>query len=133
MRISEADSQAIRAQLLGAARELGRGVEQPEKGQGLAYRGVPDLPSQPGWLHQYTGLVAASVDRWKSNDGSVSARLVTGNGQVFCIRTRAPTIAETFNPWISSAVPMVSKCGRERPEAPDGTDPWLRRPPGNGD
>jgi hypothetical protein len=120
----------IRAQLLGTARELGRETESERTGQpeGLRYSRTPALPSQPGWLNRYTGPVETSIDRWRGNDGSRSARIVTGSGQVFCVRTRAPTMSEIFNPWMSSAVPMVSGCGRERPDAPDPANPWLRRP-----
>lgn len=118
----------IQAQLLNTARTLGRESEQVEKGAGLRYNQAPSLPSQPGWLHQHTGRVSPSIDRWKGNDGSRSARVVTGNGQVLCIRTRAPTTAEIFNPWMSAAVPMMSSCGRERPEGVDREDPWLRSP-----
>ncbi|RFF32821.1 hypothetical protein [Wenzhouxiangella sediminis] len=125
-----ATADRMQAQLLSAARALGRESERAEDDKGLQYEAAPALPSQPGWLNQYTGPVTASIDRWKGNDGSRSARIVTGSGQVFCIRTRAPTIAETFNPWMSSAVGMVRDCGRERPRAPDGSDPWVRRPEG---
>lgn len=129
----EPASDAIRAQLLGTARNLGRESEQSEQGRGLDYRAVPELPSQPGWLHRYTGRVAPSIDRWRGNDGSSNARIVTGSGQVVCVRTRAPTTAEIFNPWMSSALPMMSFCGRERPEGVDRADPWLRRPQGDGE
>lgn len=118
----------MQAQLLSTARALGREAERTGVDDGLQYGAAPTLPSQPGWLNQYTGRVTASIDRWKGNDGSRNARVVTGSGQVFCIRTRAPTIAETFNPWMSSAVGMMRGCGRERPRAPDGENPWLRRP-----
>jgi len=123
---------AIQAQLLSAARNLGRESAQSEDGRGLTYQRVPDLPSQPGWLHQYTGRVTSSVDRWQGNDGSRSARWVTGSGQVLCVRTRAPTAAEIFNPWMSTAVAMVHGCGREKPEAPAPNDAWVRRPGADG-
>lgn len=125
-----ATADRIQAQLLNTARTLGREREQVEKGTGLRYNQAPSLPSQPGWLHQHTGRVNPSIDRWKGNDGSRSARVVTGSGQVLCIRTRAPATAEIFNPWMSAAVPMVRGCGRERPEAATSEIPWLRSPGG---
>lgn len=123
------EPERIRAQLLGAARSLGRDSEQTENDGRLAYRKLPGLPSQPGWLNQYTGRVSPSIDRWRGSDGGSSARIVTGSGQVVCVQTRAPTTAEIFNPWMSLAVPMVSLCGRERPPPPDRSDPWQRLPP----
>ncbi|NBB93098.1 MAG: hypothetical protein GVY32_08025 [Gammaproteobacteria bacterium] len=131
-RESTPSTTGIRTQLLRAARELGRQEEATEDATGLRYREAPPLPSRPGWLDQYTGRVAASIERWQGSDGAHSARIVTGSGQVVCVRTRAPTTAEIFNPWMSSAVPMVRDCGRERPEAPDAADPWLRRPRADG-
>lgn len=125
-----ARSERIQAQLLSAARALGRESEHAGEEKGLQYDAAPALPSQPGWLHQYTGRVTPSIDRWKENDGSRNARVVTGSGRVICVRTRAPTMAEIFNPWISSAVPMMRDCGRERPDGVAGGDPWLRSPGG---
>ncbi|HSH27046.1 MAG TPA: hypothetical protein VK972_04645, partial [Wenzhouxiangella sp.] len=126
-----ARSEQLRAQLLSAARALGRQSEQSGDESGLQYDPMPDLPSPPGWLHRYTGPVSPSNDRWKNSDGSHNARVVTAGGRVICIRTRAPTMAEIFNPWMSSAVPMVSLCGRERPDGVAGGNPWIR-PPGGG-
>lgn len=125
---TEAAPEAIRAQLLGVARTLGREVEHPGNGRGLDYRSVPELPSPAGWLHRHTGRVDPSTDRWRGNDGSRNTRIVTGSGQVACVGTRAPTIDEVFNPWMSAVVPMVHRCGRQRPRAPERHDPWLRRP-----
>lgn len=124
---------AIRGQLLEVARKMGRESEATDDSPGLEFGSLPELPSQPGWLNQYTGRVTPSLDRWQGNDGSHNARVVTASGQVVCVRTRAPTTAETFNPWMSVAVPMASLCGRERPQAPDPEDPWVRSPgnPGN--
>lgn len=118
----------MQAQLLNAARTLGRESEQDGEVNGLQYNETPALPSQPGWLNQYTGMVRPSIGRWQGNDGSRNARVVTDSGRAFCIRTRAPTIAEVFNPWMSSAVGMMRGCGRERPRTADGENPWLRRP-----
>ncbi len=122
--------ETIRARLLGAARKLGRESEKTGEARGVNYRDVPELPSQQGWLHQYTGRASTSIDRWRGNDGSTSARIVTGSGQIVCVHTRAPTTAEIFNPWMSAAVPMMSVCGRERPEGVDRADPWVRAPGG---
>lgn len=118
----------MQAQLLDAARTLGRESEQDAGDNGLQYNETPALPSQPGWLNQYTGTVRPSIGRWQGNDGSRNARVVTDSGRAFCIRTRAPTIAEVFNPWMSSAVGMMRGCGRERPRTADGENPWLRQP-----
>lgn len=123
-----ARSEQIQAQLLSAARALGRESENVGEEKGLQYDAVPALPSQPGWLHRYTGRVSPLINRWESVDGSQNARVVTGSGRVICVRTRAPTMAEIFNPWMSSAVPMVSVCGRERPDAVASGNPWLRSP-----
>lgn len=119
---------AIRGQLLEVARKMGRESEATDDSPGLEFGSVPELPSQPGWLNQYTGRVTPSLDRWQGNDGSRNARVVTGSGQVVCVRTRAPTSAEIFNPWMSVAVPMASSCGRERPRPVDRSDPWHRTP-----
>lgn len=127
-RESDSSTTGIRTQVLRTARELGRQSERADEGAGLRYRESPPLPSRPGWLDQYTGPVTASLDRWRGRDGSRNARIVTGSGQVICVRTRAPTTAELFNPWMSAAVPMMRDCGRERPAAPDRDDPWLRAP-----
>lgn len=129
--VPEPGPETIRARLLGAAHQLGREHEKTGEARDLTYRDIPELPSQQGWLHHYTGRVTTSIDRWRGNDGSSSARIVTGSGQVVCVRTRAPTTAEIFNRWMSAAVPMMSRCGRERPEGVDRADPWLRSP-GNG-
>ncbi|NBD96406.1 MAG: hypothetical protein GVY11_08025 [Gammaproteobacteria bacterium] len=120
----------MQARILSAARAIGRDAEQTGEEKGLHYDSAPALPSQPGWLDRYTGPVTASIDRWKGNDGSRKTRIVTGSGQVFCVRTRAPTIAEIFNPWMSSAVGMVRNCGRERPRGAARWNPWLRSPGG---
>jgi hypothetical protein len=122
-----ASAEHLRARLLEEAGAIGRRLEQGESEPTLEYARVPDLPGRAGWLQRYTGRVAPSIDRWRAGDGSRSARLVTGSGQVICVRTRAPTIDEIFNPWQSSAVPMMRDCGRERPTL-DAGDPWLRRP-----
>ncbi|QKK02163.1 MAG: hypothetical protein HND55_05520 [Pseudomonadota bacterium] len=118
----------IRAQLLSAARALGRESEEVEVEDGLGYKKAPVLPSQPGWLHHYTGRVTASIDRWNGNDGTRNARIVTASGLVLCIRTRALTATEFYNRWASVAVPMISDCGRERPQPVDRSDPWVRAP-----
>lgn len=130
---ADATAERVQAQLLSAARTLGRESERAEEEKGLQYDAAPTLPSRPGWLDQYTGRVTPTVEQWRDNDGSRNSRIVTASGQVVCVRTRAPTIDEVFNPWMTSAVPMVRGCGRERPDSLDATNPWLRRPVGDGE
>lgn len=126
-------ARTMRTQLLSAAAAIGREREQDKKDSGLQYDAIPALPSRTGWLNQYTGRVEPSVDRWRGRDGSRSARVVMAGGQVLCIDTRAPTTADTFNPWMSSVVPMVHDCGRQNPQALDPESPWVRRPRANGE
>ncbi|WP_376690005.1 hypothetical protein [Wenzhouxiangella sp. EGI_FJ10409] len=123
-----ASADRMQAQLLDAARTLGRESEQDAGDNGLQYNETPALPSQPGWLNQYTGTVSTSIDQWKGMDGSRNVRFVTASGQTYCVRIRPPTICETFNPGMSSAVPMIRDCGRASPQAPELDNPWLRQP-----
>ena len=90
---------------------------------------VPGMPGVRGWISSYVGTVAPSAQTWKENDGSSRGRYVLANGTVVCTRRRAPTIDELMNPWKSTAVTMGSLCGRERPRAPDFSDPRIQPPP----
>lgn len=89
---------------------------------------VPGLPGARGWISGYVGRVQPSAYTWKDNDGSSRGRYVLANGSVVCTRRRAPTIDELMNPWKSIAVTMGSRCGRERPPAPDFDDPRVQPP-----
>ncbi len=102
------------------------GLERPDTRNRLEGAPVPRLPSQPGWLSDYVGMVAASSDQWREADGAISSRVVMSDGRVICGRIRAPTTSEIFNPALSLAVPRFRICGRERPEPVDRTDPWVR-------
>ena len=90
---------------------------------------VPGVPGVRGWIAAYVGAVETSAHNWKENDGSSRGRYVLANGTVICTRRRAPTIDELMNPWKSIAVTMGSICGRQRPEAPDFSDPRVQPPP----
>lgn len=122
------DTVTLQRQVLDQARESGSERDAPQADATLQFRAVPALPSAPGWLNDYVGTVTPSVDRWRGNDGSFHSRVTTRGGQVWCFSTRAPTVQEGFNPWMSVAVPMMRNCGRERPEALDRSNPWLRAP-----
>ncbi len=123
-----ASTERVQARILTAARALGRETERTGEDKGLQYDSVPDLPSGVGWLNQYTGRVRPSLDRWRSNDGSMNSRIVTASGQVYCTRTPMPTMEQIFNPSMGGAATMIWRCGRERPEPLDEADPWVRRP-----
>lgn len=90
---------------------------------------VPGVPGARGWLSAYVGTVTPGADTWRDNDGASRGRYVLANGTVVCTRRRAPTIDEMMNPWKSVAVTMASICGRERPDAPDFSDPRVKPPP----
>lgn len=133
---------ALRATLLDQVRSLPAEARQ-EDGDGLPWTssGAPikGVPGVRGWLSGYAGTVTPSADAWKENDGSSRGRYVLANGTVICTRRRAPTVDELMNPWKSTAVTMGSVCGRQRPEAPDLSDPRaqpppsaVRKPPANG-
>lgn len=90
---------------------------------------LPGLPGARGWLSAYVGTVTPSAHTWTDTDGSNRGHYVMADGTMICTRRRAPTSDELMNPWKSTAVTMVSGCGRQRPEAPDFSDPRVRPPP----
>lgn len=90
---------------------------------------LPGVPGVRGWISGYVGTVTPSAHTWKDNDGASRGRYVLANGTVVCTRRRAPTIDELMNPWKSIAVTMGSICGRQRPDAPDFTNPRVQPPP----
>jgi len=123
---------ALRATLLEQVRSLPVEAGRDE-GDGLPWISsgapVPGVPGLRGWLSGYAGTVTPGADTWKENDGSSRGRYVLANGTVICTRRRAPTIDELMNPWKSTAVTMGSICGRQRPDAPDFSDPRVQPPP----
>ncbi|QOC21640.1 hypothetical protein IC757_11380 [Wenzhouxiangella sp. AB-CW3] len=114
----------LHRQALEQAREVP--ADTAEEGSHLRFHGTPRLPGAPGRLNEQLGTVSSRVDRWQSTDGSYQARTVLGDGSVICTSIRAPTMQEFFNPWMSAAVAMHRRCGRERPEPSDTDDPWQR-------
>ncbi len=120
----------LRKQALALA---GQAVDSEDAGESGSLPGLtrmPRLPGGAGWMDAYLGPVATGTERWQGADGSMNSRSVLANGRVVCASVRPPTMDETFNPWMSSAVPMSRNCGRERPQASnDFRDPWQRRGP----
>ena len=90
---------------------------------------IPGLPGQRGWLSSHVGRVQAESRRWQSSDGSQRARHVLADGTVVCTQRRAPTFDEMMHPWKAAVVTLASVCGRERPPAPDFSDPRIQPPP----
>jgi len=119
----------LRARILEQveARPSRQGAEPlPWRSSGEPARG---LPGTRGWIAGHIGTVRTSAHTWKANDGSSRGRYVMADGTVVCTRRRAPTVDELMNPWKSTVVTMAGVCGRERPEAPDFTDPRVQPPP----
>jgi len=114
--------------LLSSVREnLGRPT-LPERSDITAPAGIPALPNAPGWIDQFVGDVDGRVEYWDNGDGSIESRIVTANGQIFCGRTRAPSTADLFNPQFATNIMLFRACGKERPAAPDSSDPRVRIP-----
>jgi len=90
---------------------------------------APGVPGGRGWISGYVGAIEPSAQTWREHDGGSRGRYVLANGTVICMRRRPPTIDELMNPWKSTAVVMGSICGRERPQAPDFSDPRVQPPP----
>lgn len=122
----ETSAAHLRQQAMEITRSLATEKESRDNSGTLAFTAVPALPGGVGWLNEYVGTVPVSIDRWQGRDGSQHSRIVLASGDAVCTRTRPLTMQEFFNPWMSAAVPMVSRCGRERPQAVDRTDPWQR-------
>lgn len=125
-RASEPSARRLREQVLIASRA--RAAPSTPEGPVLEGFAVPRLPGAAGWLNDQLGTVAPRHDSWLEADGANAARVVTGSGQVYCGRRRAPTAAEEFNPWMSAAIMSWRECGRRRPEPIDLENPWLRGP-----
>jgi hypothetical protein len=129
---SVVDAVEFRARILEQVGVLPTAAEADEKKgppwttAGEAGRGLPGVR---GWLSGHVGPVRPSADTWKAGDGSSRGRYVMADGTVVCTRRRAPTIDESMNPWKSTVITMARKCGRQRPDAPDFTDPRVQPPP----
>lgn len=122
----------LRATLLERVRSLPVEASQ-DAGDALPWTSsgapVPGVPGVRGWLSGHAGTVRPGADTWKENDGTSRGRYVLADGTVICTRRRAPTIDELMNPWKSTAVTMGSICGRQRPDAPDLSNPRVQQPP----
>lgn len=114
----------VRAQPVESGRDIGAGLPWAPSGAP-----APGVPGVRGWISAHVGEVATSAQTWRDNDGSNRGRYVLASGTVICTRRRAPTIDELMNPWKSIAVTLGSICGRERPDAPDFSDPRVQPPP----
>lgn len=116
----------IRSQALDLAGQAAETPDRREDQQTALYRSAPRLPGGGGWMSSYVGPVATGREQWQEIDGGLHSRTVLSSGQVICTSIRAPTVQEFFNPWMSAAVPMMRRCGRERPEQSTDSDPWQR-------
>lgn len=123
---SEIETAEIRRQALDLAGQAAEAPDRPEDQQTELYRSAPRLPGGGGWMSSYVGPVATGREQWQEIDGGLHSRTVLSSGQVICTSIRAPTAQEFFNPWMSAAVPMMRRCGRERPEQSTDSDPWQR-------
>ncbi|HEY7905625.1 MAG TPA: hypothetical protein VIC53_01750 [Wenzhouxiangella sp.] len=92
-------------------------------------KAAPKLPGGPSLFDEWMGPVKPNLDRWRDASGGVNAQVTLANGDLVCIKVRAPTTQELLNPWMSAAVPMSRVCGRRRPEPVDTENPWLRARP----
>ncbi len=115
-------------QILDSIRQDESWRNAPDQTDSFKAAPVPALPASPGWINDYVGTVTSSSDRWQANDGSSGTRTVLASGQIICGQTRAPTMAEIFNPSFSVNIATFWACGRERPEPVDRSNPWIRAP-----
>ncbi|MDT8409994.1 MAG: hypothetical protein RQ741_10380 [Wenzhouxiangellaceae bacterium] len=90
---------------------------------------IRGLPGARGWLSGYVGAVPARTEQWQDPDGRQRARHVLADGTVVCVQRRASTIDEAIHPWKSTIVSMASSCGRERPAAPEFSNPRSQPAP----
>lgn len=110
--------------------EVVQGLHSPKSAQsapGYQAHSIPKLPGAPGVLDAWLKPATPQLDRWANPGGGMGARQVLSDGTVLCIRLRAPTTQEIFNPWMSAAVPMTRVCGRRQALMSNLTDPWRRR------
>ncbi len=124
------DHGSLREQARSLARELPVGPD-PEDLPGIRRSRQADLPgtgpvarlpSPPTWLSRRTGPVEPSSQTMREGIGAVRGRVVRADGQVFCSYTELQGMFEQFAVAVTTWFP----CGRERPEEPDTTDPWVR-------
>jgi len=92
-------------------------------------KNLPKLPGAPSLFDQWLGPVKPDLDRWRDASGATNAMVTLPNGELVCIKVRAPTTQELFNPWMSIAVPMSRLCGRKMPGSVNLENPWLRARP----
>lgn len=104
-------------------------IKTPEQKISHLGKATPKLPGGPSLFNEWMGSVKPNLDRWRDASGGVNAQVTWANGDLVCIKVRAPTTQELFNPWMSAAVPMSRVCGRRRPEPVDTENPWLRARP----
>ena len=112
--------------------EVIEGLEPKEsKPEPLTYqdRSNPKLPGGPSLFDQWMGSVSPSLDQWSEGSGAANARVTLASGDIICIKKRAPTTAELFNPWSSIAVPMSRICGKAKRDKVNLSDPWLSSRP----
>lgn len=83
---------------------------------------APRLPSQAGHLNRWVGRVTPSARFEREGTGTMRGRVVTERGQIWCSYTMLPGSFDHFTPAITTWFP----CGRERPDAPDPDNPWIR-------
>lgn len=137
-----ADSVADQAQATNRARlitrlhrqvpEVVQGLQSEESAQsapGYQAHSIPKLPSAPSVFDAWLKPATTQLDQWVNSGGGMGTRQVLSDGTVLCIRVRAPTTQEVFNPWMSAAVPMTRVCGRDKAPMPDLSNPWLRARP----
>lgn len=118
----------LKAQLSDVISELNP-IEAPSGEARYTGKALPKLPGAPSLFDGWMGPVKPTLDQWSDAGGARNARLTLANGDLVCIKQRAPTTQELFNPWMSVAIPMTRLCGRKTPQTPDLTDPWLRARP----
>lgn len=112
--------------------EVVKGLHFPESAQsapGYQAHSIPKLPGAPSVFDAWLKPATPQLDQWVKSGGGMGARQVLSDGTVLCVRVRAPTTQETFNPWMSAAVPMTRVCGRDKASMPDLSNPWLRARP----
>lgn len=118
----------LNTQLPGVVAKLNP-MAAPEQKISHLGKATPKLPGGPSLFNEWMGPIKPNLDRWRDASGAVNAKVALVNGDLVCIKVRAPTTQELFNPWMSAAVPMSRVCGRRRPEPVDTENPWLRARP----
>ena len=112
--------------------EVVQGLQSQESAPsapGYQAHSIPKLPGAPSVFDAWLKPATPQLDQWVNSGGGMGTRQVLSDGTVLCIRVRAPTTQEVFNPWMSAAVPMTRVCGRDKAPMPDLSNPWLRARP----